>query len=262
MISIVTPTLNPGTALEHNLRSLALQRADFEHIVQDGGSRDCTADLVARYAAQYPVRFYQERDSGIYDAVVRGMAKTRGDILAWLGADDCYMPWALSTAQSVFATHPEVDWITGIPAKAYNNNQIVKVSPLAPVYLQSAIRLGWYRAARLGCLQQEGMFWRRSLWEKAKATSFLADYTLAGDYHLWRALARHAQLWTVSSVLAVFSTSPGQASAHYRSKYNDEIGSGARDLNPTWWGKPLHRIVSVLANHRVVRPEAQQPGPS
>jgi len=256
MISIVTPTLNPGILLERNLRSLVLQTAEFEHIVQDGGSSDSTADLVARYAGQYPVRFYQEKDSGIYDGVVRGMAKARGDILAWLGADDFYLPWTLSTVQQVFARHPEVDWIIGIPTSGYNQNQVVKVNGLAPVYLRCLIRWGWCCSGRLGNLQQESMFWRRSLWEKSEAPSILAGYKLAGDYHLWKAFAEHAQLWTVSSVLAVFSTSPTQASRRYMSKYLEEMGPHAHGARAAWWGKALRDIASVLGNHRVLRPEA------
>jgi len=112
-----------------------MQQADFEHIIQDGGSADGTAELVARYACRYDLRFHQERDSGMYEGVLRGMARARGDILAWLGADDFYMPWTLSTVEHMFARYPEVDWIIGLPALGYQNNRIVKVVPLAPVYL-------------------------------------------------------------------------------------------------------------------------------
>ncbi|MCX6925514.1 MAG: glycosyltransferase, partial [Verrucomicrobia bacterium] len=154
MITVVTPTLNAAHVFERNLSSMASQQADFEHIVQDGGSTDSTAELVARYASRYDVRLYQERDSGIYEGVLRGMARARGDILAWLGADDLYMPWTLSTVEHVFARHPEVDWIIGLPALSYQNNRIVKVVPLAPVYLRSFIRCGWYRPGQLGYLQQ------------------------------------------------------------------------------------------------------------
>jgi glycosyltransferase involved in cell wall biosynthesis len=91
MISVVTPALNAAHVLERNLSAMSNQQADFEHIVQDGVSTDDTVELVARYASQYDVRFYQEPDSGMYEGVLRGIARARGDILAWLGADDCYI---------------------------------------------------------------------------------------------------------------------------------------------------------------------------
>ena len=135
MITVVTPTLNAAQVLERSLYAMSMQQADFEHIIQDGGSADGTAELVARYACRYDLRFHQERDSGMYEGVLRGMARARGDILAWLGADDFYMPWTLSTVEHMFARYPEVDWIIGLPALGYQNNRIVKVVPLAPVYL-------------------------------------------------------------------------------------------------------------------------------
>jgi cellulose synthase/poly-beta-1,6-N-acetylglucosamine synthase-like glycosyltransferase len=256
MITIVTPTLNAATVLGRNLNLMANQQADFEHIIQDGGSTDDTAELVASYASRYNVKFFQERDSGIYDGVLRGMARARGDILAWLGADDLYMPWTLSTVEHVFARHPEVDWIIGLPALGFHNNQIVKVVPLAPVYLQSFIRWGWYRPGQLGVLQQESMFWRRNLWEASQPSAFLSNYKISGDYHLWRAFARHSRLWTVSTVLAAFSTSPNQSSNKHLSTCLAECGARAQAVEPAWWGKFVNRAISLVANYRVLRPEA------
>lgn len=256
MITVVTPTLNAAHVLERNLSAMVSQQADFEHIIQDGGSTDVTAELVGRYASRYDVRFYQERDSGIYDGVLRGMARARGDILAWLGADDFYMPWTLSTVEHVFARHPEVDWIIGLPSLGYQNSRIVKVVPLAPVYMQTFIRRGYYRPGQLGCLQQESMFWRRSLWKKAQPHAFLSKYKISGDYHLWRAFAHHTRLWTVSTVLATFSTSPSQSSTKLLSTCLAECGARALANEPAWWGKFVNRAVSLVANCRVIRPEA------
>ena len=254
MITVVTPTLNAATVLERNLSAMASQQADFEHIVQDGGSTDATAELVARYASRYDVRFYQERDSGIYDGVLRGMARAQGDILAWLGADDFYLPWTLSTVEHVFTCHPEVDWIIGLPALGYQNSRIVKVVPLAPVYLQSFIRRGYYRPGKLGVLQQESMFWRRSLWEKAQPNTFLSKYKISGDYHLWRAFARHSRLWTVSTVLASFSISASQSSTKQLSTCLSECGARAHANEPARWGKFVNRAVSLAAIASVSSP--------
>src|SRR5207302_6546791 len=102
MISIITPTLNAASVLERNLSMMAKQQARFEHIVQDGGSQDGTVELVKRFETLYNVRVHQEADSGIYDAVAKGMSKAKGDILCWLGADDYYLPWALATVEAIF----------------------------------------------------------------------------------------------------------------------------------------------------------------
>ena len=255
MISIVTPTKNAATVLERNLSVMAKQQAQYEHIVQDGGSTDGTLELVQRYAPGYNLRIYQEEDTGMYDAISKGICKSTGDILGWLGADDYYLPWTLGTVESIFRQHPAVDWIIGLPAFGYDDGRIVKVNPLAPIYQQNCIRLGWHCAGRLGFLQQEAMFWRRSLWDKANAAGVISAYKYAGDYHLWRAFAEHAELYTVSSVLAVFNHSPSQISARLRSAYLEEVGHHSSHMEAAWWGKLFNRTLSILANHRVLRPE-------
>jgi glycosyltransferase involved in cell wall biosynthesis len=265
MISIVTPSLNPGVALERNLRSLALQDAKFEHIVQDGGSRDGTRAVVERFSSTYNVRFFQEPDNGLYDAVSKGMSKAKGDILAWLGADDYYMPWTLSTVEAVFKRFPGVAWVTGIPAHGFNECRLVCVHSLAPVYLKSLIRRGYHKAGALGYLQQESMFWRRSLWDKVGGAEIIQGYRLAGDYFLWRAFAEHAPLRTVSSVLAVFSISEQQTSIKLRYRYLQETNPGVPWAKLEKWnqkakpsasaiGKLFNQSVSVLFNRTILRP--------
>jgi len=100
------------------------------------------------------------------------------------------------------------------------------------------------------------MFWRRSLWEKAQPSAFLAKYKISGDYQLWRAFARHSRLWTVSTLLAAFSISPNQLSATHLSRCLAECGANAHTLEPSWWGKFVNRAISLVANYCVLRPEA------
>lgn len=97
MVRVVTLTLYVAYVYDRNLSAMSNQQADFQQNVQDGGSTDSTDELVARYCSRYNVRFYQIRDSGIYDGVLRGMA--RGGILAWLGADDFYLLWPIPTVE-------------------------------------------------------------------------------------------------------------------------------------------------------------------
>jgi hypothetical protein len=100
------------------------------------------------------------------------------------------------------------------------------------------------------------MFWRRRLWERAQPNAFLAKYKVTGDYHLWRAFARHSRLWTVSTLLAAFSISSNQLSAKQLSRCLAECGARANAPELAWWGKLVNRAISLAANYRVLRPEA------
>ena len=96
LVSVITPVLNGGSTLELTLRSVAAQKyRNLEHIVIDGGSTDQTLDILRRFRSSIPFRWVTEKDSGMYSAINKGIAMARGDVLAYLNADDLYFPWTL-----------------------------------------------------------------------------------------------------------------------------------------------------------------------
>ena len=85
-ISIITVCLNAEKTIERTISSVLSQTYNnIEFIIQDGYSNDHTKDIVSKYKDIY---FYQEKDSGIYDAMNKAKAKATGDFLLFLGADD------------------------------------------------------------------------------------------------------------------------------------------------------------------------------
>jgi glycosyltransferase involved in cell wall biosynthesis len=79
---------------------------DLEHIVQDSCSDDGTLDWLP---ADPRVRAIVEKDSGMYDAVNRGLRKASGELLAYLNCDEQYLPGALSAVSNYFDSHPGVE---------------------------------------------------------------------------------------------------------------------------------------------------------
>ncbi|MBI1841156.1 MAG: glycosyltransferase [Verrucomicrobia bacterium] len=107
MISVVTPSFRQLGWLKLCAASVADQSgADFEHIVQDAGSGP---ELEAWAATRPSLRLVAEKDRGMYDAINRGLAKSRGEICAYLNCDEQYLPGALSRVDALFDAHPEVD---------------------------------------------------------------------------------------------------------------------------------------------------------
>ena len=91
-VSIVTPVLNAEHFIESCLESVINQTYHFkEHIIIDGLSTDRTRDIVKYYADNFPhIKWISERDSGIYDAMNKGIELSTGDWLYFLGSDDIF----------------------------------------------------------------------------------------------------------------------------------------------------------------------------
>jgi glycosyltransferase involved in cell wall biosynthesis len=113
-ISVVTPSLNQGRFLPSCIRSVVDQAyADLEYLVVDGGSTDDSIATIKAHEASI-AWWVSEPDAGQYDALNKGFARATGDILAWLNADDVYLPWAFAVVAQVFKTLPEVEWISTV----------------------------------------------------------------------------------------------------------------------------------------------------
>src|ERR1700730_8882353 len=91
LLSIVTVSLNAAATVERTLASVALQQVSFgvEHICIDGGSSDHTRAIIDRWAIRNPqvMRIY-EPDSGIFDAMNKGLRAASGEYVLFLNADD------------------------------------------------------------------------------------------------------------------------------------------------------------------------------
>jgi len=105
----------------------------IEHIIQDAGTPGMQAFALehgaAFYSAQqsshvpdgisaptnasYRLSIYSEPDAGMYDAINRGFRRASGDIVAWLNADEQYLPGALRKVADAFQAHPKAEMIFG-----------------------------------------------------------------------------------------------------------------------------------------------------
>jgi hypothetical protein len=226
----------------------------------DACSTDNTVALAGSFASRYDLRVISEPDQGLYDAVQKGFGRTKGDILAWLNAGDAYLPWTLHTVERVFAAFPNVEWITGVPCLLLEAEGLFCGAQFTPVYRSGLIRRGWHNGERLAVLQQESMFWRRSLWERSGGAEVLRGNGrgkgLASDYHLWKRFAAHAELYTVCSPLASFTVTPGQISQRQRSAYFADMGVKGPPYVPSRWLMLLFRLYSSFRLGRCIHLDA------
>lgn len=90
LISLITVSYNAASTLEDAIRSVLDQTyGNVEYIIVDGGSRDGTLKILWKYDGQVE-HWLSEPDTGIYDAMNKGIALASGDVVGFLNADDLF----------------------------------------------------------------------------------------------------------------------------------------------------------------------------
>ena len=112
-ISVVTAVFNRAGTIGAAIESVQAQTyPDVEHVVQDGGSKDGTLDVV-RGLSNPSTKLISERDHGIYDAINRGIGNATGDVIGLMHSDDFFAsPDALARVANAFA-NPSVQGVYG-----------------------------------------------------------------------------------------------------------------------------------------------------
>lgn len=88
--SIITVNYNNREGLRRTIESVVGQAfRDFEFIVIDGGSTDGSADVLRQYDDRITY-WVSEKDSGIYNAMNKGIAMATGDYLNFMNSGDCF----------------------------------------------------------------------------------------------------------------------------------------------------------------------------
>lgn len=192
-ISIVTPSFNQGRFLEATIQSVVNQNyPNLEYIIIDGGSTDESIEIIKKYE-QYLHYWVSEPDLGHGNALNKGFAKATGDIMAWINSDDMYLPWCFHIVSQVFEQHPEVQWIVGWHTHYDVKGKIIKMNRVYKnIYDFLLGNYAW--------IQQESVFWRRNLWQKAGG--FIDEsYKLMVDGELWSRFFLHANIYHVDCML-------------------------------------------------------------
>ncbi len=112
-VSVVTVCYNSAATIADTLRSVSTQRyPDIEHIVVDGASTDDTLRIVERHGERV-ARLVSERDSGIFDAMNKGIRLATGDLIGFLQSDDMFAGDSVVADIAAAAAADESDLVYG-----------------------------------------------------------------------------------------------------------------------------------------------------
>jgi glycosyltransferase involved in cell wall biosynthesis len=106
-VSVVIPAYNAAWCVGKAIDSvLAQDFRDFELIVVDDGSTDDTAAVLAGYGEA--IRVVHKPNGGMSSARNAGIAVARGEFVAFLDADDWWLPGKLAKQVALMRQRPEV----------------------------------------------------------------------------------------------------------------------------------------------------------
>jgi glycosyltransferase involved in cell wall biosynthesis len=183
LVSIITPSFNQARYLEATIRSvLGQDYPRIEYMLVDGGSTDGSLEVIKKYENEL-AWWVSEKDKGQTDAINKGFARAKGEILAWINSDDTYNPGAVGAAVKYLMEHPEIGLVYSDCNYIDEEGRVIGTFPAAQTD---------YRRLRKGYVHipQQTMFFRAKYWKELGPLD--PSFYFAMDYDLWTRIAARA----------------------------------------------------------------------
>lgn len=207
LVSIITPVYNGAAFLAETLTSIcASSYPNIELIVVDDGSSDGSAE-VARNVLEASGRPYQvisKPNSGEADSDNFGLARSSGEFIAFINADDPIEPLLIERSIGVFLSNPNVivtypDW-----KMIDENGEFIQfVKPKHP----SVDRI----VGDVQCLPGPGALIRRSAIKTGEIRK--KQYRYVSDFEQWLSLLLEGEFVKIPEVLASWRRHSSQQTA-------------------------------------------------
>ena len=170
--SVVIPLFNKEAAIECTLRSVLRQtRPPDEVIIVDDGSTDGSVAVVNRLLETeptgIPVRLLEQANQGVSAARNHGADEARSDYIAFLDADDEWLPDCAAEFEELARAFPQAAVLTVLFARNTPNGPVPFPTPLPAGFfgeLTNPLRV--YRRG-YGLIQSSNVAIRRDVWRKS-----------------------------------------------------------------------------------------------
>jgi glycosyltransferase involved in cell wall biosynthesis len=170
-LTIITINLNNVTGLRKTIESVITQTfKDFEYLIIDGGSTEGSLELIEKYS-KYINFFVSEPDSGIYNAMNKGIKQARGEYCLFLNSGD----WLYNSdiINRVFSKNYSVDIIYG-KSIMYNPDNIE--------YLNEEPENLTFERFYKHSICHQAMFIKRNLFDSNRYGLYREDLKIVSDW--------------------------------------------------------------------------------
>lgn len=216
--SVIIPLYNKGPYIEKALRSVFAQSfTDYEIIVVDDGSKDDSASIAESVLAESaaPYQLIRQENAGVSMARNNGVARSRGDYLCFLDADDWWDPAFLEEMSKLIEEFPDA----GIYGTSYTIvNETKHKTRVAPIGVDPGFEKGYINYCKVYAktlampLTSITVAVPRIVFDKMGG--FPQGIKLGEDFLLWVKIALKYQVAFLNKPLAYYN----------------------QDSNPTWRG--------------------------
>ena len=258
-ISVVIPAYNAERFLRQAIESAMNQTvAPLEVIVVDDGSTDGTGEIARSFGE--PVRYIRQDNAGPSPARNRGIREARGEFVAFLDADDEWLPPHLAEAARVLAGHPDLEWFCGSFERRGPNAAVVRPMRYDGPLRDDAIANYFDAQTRSRFACTDAMVIRKST--LVAAAGFDEVLRHGEDLDLWFRIAiKHPRIGHSRRLTTLYWTRPGsitvtdtKPSARRLLSFIEKLertatqaGSPARELSRplilSWAGRLVRRAV-------------------
>ena len=208
-ISVVIPCFNAEKYIAVAIRSALVQEwPNLEIVVVDDGSVDRSAEVIHSLFPE--VKLLRQTNQGVAIARNNGIKNSTGDWIAFLDADDLWLPGKLQAQWDIHRTHPNIrmsytaweDWVSAdpLPISSYLADLLCDAGNIE----RWRGITGWvYTQLLVGCLVWTGtVLVHRSVLEEIG--QFDPLLRLGEDYDLWLRASRVTQIYRVSVPYALY----------------------------------------------------------
>ena len=237
MISVVIPLYNKEKQIAHTIQSVFNQTfQDFEVVIVDDGSTDESAAEVEKFCDSR-IRLIHQENAGVAAARNRGIEEAKGDLIAFLDADDEWKPEYLATQYHLSQKYPDCN----VFACNYEFRNIEgKVTPTIirklPFTGEEGILSNYFEVA--SCSHPP--LWTSSIVVKKQAIQAIGGFPVGirsgEDLLTWARLAVNGQIAYSKKVEAIYDLGEGYVLTNLPPRRQDKG-------DPV--GKELVRLLSV-----------------
>lgn len=208
-ISIIIPSYNKLNYLKSTLESIFAQKhPKLEVIIQDGGSTDGSIEIIRRYAKKYPLilKWESKKDHGQMDAINKGMKKAKGELLAYINADDIYLKGAFRKVADAYLKNKKALWFAGrgivIDEKGRENTSLF-YKYWVKLYKNFLLILNKYSLLlTVNYLMQPSIFITRAAYNKFGPFMGIRKFVM--EYETWLKIGKYQMPYVINKDLSAF----------------------------------------------------------